>query len=47
MLFCTISLDAAWSAGDACRGIEGQGVFNGEGKFAVAAGRDRSMVSID
>jgi len=42
MLFCTISLDTARRSRDTGRGVEGKGVFNGQGKIAVAAGRDRS-----
>lgn len=44
MLFCTISLDAARSAGDACRGVEGESIVDGQGKIAVAAGRDKSRL---
>ena len=46
MLFCTVSLDAARSAGDAGRCIEVKCVLNGQVKIAVAAGRDKSVVSM-
>jgi hypothetical protein len=42
VLLSTISLDAARRAGDASLGVEDEGIVNGQGKIAVAAGRDRS-----
>lgn len=42
MFLGAVSLDAARRAGDAGGGIKGEGVFDGQGKITVAAGRDRS-----
>ena len=44
VLFCTVSLDAARSAGNAGLGVEGESILNGQCKIAVAAGRDKSLL---
>lgn len=44
MLFCTVALNATRRAGYASSSIEGEGVFDRQGKFVVIAGRDMSLV---